>query len=870
MLIKTGSVLKVLEVIHTPEAYFKKDRSAFNRLASVKIGWELDPTKFLYLRARLVSGLEAHGFNANGDGFTSKELAAHHNSFVNAFVNVDHENTDPKLAIGFILDARWLPGTEEQWVEGILAIDREKADDRKPGLVAMIESGAVDETSMGCYVENSVCTSCLKEKTAWDGKTFDADTIDKYAADLEIGGGVAQIPDHYCAHIGRYMERKGGLNGAKEVNRNCNFFEQSVITTVAADSDARILEKIAQDKKTSGDWLEHMIRLNAVKNQRGGSAMTQANVAVDGLKNDTSKETGDLNGTPPDKDKALADQAKQNSDKTKDGGFKNDTMVETGDYLLASRHLLEAFATVKTLAKTNPEAYRVLMATDPTVDLGGKPESVSNGEKKEAPAQKSKAEERKPESQPPIPGEKKSDVPKEKGAVAKLFDSLSSTLASIKQAIEGTGNPLETASATGEYPNGSGDINNATFEVSRKPSPGTVPENGNPLMTKKDAPDYSLNSETSKVAYRYKVVGGKIVRVSADEEKENAKNKARLDNMVDGLQSGKPYDEAKKDTTNKFGGIVRRKQIAEELNRAENGSMGSDGKPNSIADPSSPKEKDSVKISSEEGKPMERKPEGKKAEVPPQFDKKDGLEKAPETVKKLDTKTDAVEAVMNAKKNRAALLAKGGYRAEAARNISDIDKLEAFAGKFQAYAANIENLSSGLNKQDVEGASKRALLDKFAVVLKEAVECMGGAEKEIGKMEKEDERDKDKVEVAKAKMAAEQRALVAERKKVEADNRLQSILKRQSVDDLIALGQIKGLIKSAEIQTKISEFMRLSDVEFQALKKAWASLPDMNRVAVNRRTLEASRIPAGMGRLAGEGSVSTLADDTSGDWNPLA
>ena len=171
MLIKTGAALKIIEVIHTPENYFKQNVSAFNRLAAAKIGWDLDPQNFLYVRARFVSALEKHGFNANGDGFLHRELAANYGSFIGAAVNVDHNNSSPDMAVGFILDASYDP--VNQWVEGILAIDRKRAEELYPGIVEAVENGTVTDVSMGTYVESSFCTDCLKE-AGWDGQDFAA------------------------------------------------------------------------------------------------------------------------------------------------------------------------------------------------------------------------------------------------------------------------------------------------------------------------------------------------------------------------------------------------------------------------------------------------------------------------------------------------------------------------------------------------------------------------------------------------------------------------------------------------------------------------------------------------------------------------
>ena len=335
MLVKLGHRAS-FEVVDMARYIAEKNGQALmTRVASSGNSWAISPDKFLYMRVRMVSAVEKHGPNANGDAFEHAELAARYATFIRAAVNIDHDNDSPEKAVGFILDARYLP--DEMYVEGIHAIDRVLAEQKRPGIIHAIESGVVQDSSMGCYVEKSICSECLRQ-AGWGGNF---DDLNKYAALLSLGRGIATVPEEYCHHIGKFGEKKGGANGPYEINRGVTFFEDSIITTAGADKDAKYLEKLA---KLGIDWKKFII-----DRKRGGSEMNK--VAASGLKMDTDVEKPDYDGTPADKDKALADQATGKSSSTPEKGNHIQTMEEKGDYVLASKRNLEAVALVRRLAK---------------------------------------------------------------------------------------------------------------------------------------------------------------------------------------------------------------------------------------------------------------------------------------------------------------------------------------------------------------------------------------------------------------------------------------------------------------------------------------------------------------------------------------
>jgi len=849
MLVKHGAFIGIAEFATASKRelpwFVRNDASAMKRLAAIEPVM-LNPEKFLYMRTRMVSAVEAHGPNANGDAFEDAELAARYATFIQSAVNIDHDNDDPKKAVGFILDARYIP--EAKYVEGIHAIDRTLAEAKRPGIIRAIEGGVVTDTSMGCYVEKSLCSECLKE-AGWDGKDFSQ--LNKYAALLSVGRGIATVPEEYCHHIGKYGEKKGGANGPYEINRGVTFFEDSIITTAGADKDAKYLEKLAQ---LGIDWTRFII-----DRSKGGSEMNGVKVAADGLKLDTMKEPGDNPGTPADKDKALHDQAKGKSESTDAKGNAVQTVDEKGDYVLANKRNLEAIAIVRKMAKDNPEAVKDLVFDD-KADVGGVPPAVKAGEEDRDSAKEDAATERKPEGVV---------EDKDKGLIDKVVAAVKSLLP--KQAIDGTGNPTETATEkTEQMPPKSGDPDKALAGQAKGTSEKTG-MNGNPVQTAEDPKDHPLTAS----------------RRASDES-------ARLDMMVSEMQKGRSFDDAEKAAKEKLGmdaRIARRRAIAEDLNK---GSMGSPEVPDNVKaeqeeskdakcgrvamdkpnespeqrqDEGTTETKTTAPIRTDAGKKTAQGTPGAPAsdastappELPP-VTSKDGPDKV---VKNLDQKADAMEAIGRAKRIRASVLAKAGYSAAAKRNLMDIARIEASIGNFERIANNIENVMESL-KTKVAGASRGALVAHVRSLVAQAMKAMAEEDKAMEDMEKMDKADDEKVEASRksAAMEAELRRMKAERQ--EDRNRLVALLKSKAIKEVIDLGRQKGLVTTANLQAKLSELSGMNDAEFEATRKVWASLPNASRPGfVSRSVREAARV-AGTGMSTVEPSSGSTP---TGDIN---
>jgi len=183
--------------------------------------------KYLYVRARAVSGYEKYGPNENGDAFEWLELAKAYPTFVRGGIYKDHNNKDRREAVGIVVDA-W-PNTDEEFVEVLMAINKQKA----PREVKLIESGKLTDVSMGCVVDEAICSVC---------------------------GNIARDETQYCDHIRQGL--KGQVIGGEpcfEYNKGVRFFEVSLISpwSEAADPAAKIRETIASKVELAGfeEWI---------------------------------------------------------------------------------------------------------------------------------------------------------------------------------------------------------------------------------------------------------------------------------------------------------------------------------------------------------------------------------------------------------------------------------------------------------------------------------------------------------------------------------------------------------------------------------------------------------------------------------------
>lgn len=205
------------------ERAFVLDRLQHGKIASRMERIALDTDNHFYLDVWAVSSYEKFGLNENCDGFEHEELDINHGTFKGSWACLDHQNHDVKLAVGTNIDAVYTP---DQYVRIVMAVDKQKAEARHPGLERKIESNIITDTSMGCWARESVCTVCANVAT--DESQF-CDHVTEKRGEIIVDASTKWLPVK-----------------AGELNRGVIFFEDSIITDEeGADRNAKILAKLA-------------------------------------------------------------------------------------------------------------------------------------------------------------------------------------------------------------------------------------------------------------------------------------------------------------------------------------------------------------------------------------------------------------------------------------------------------------------------------------------------------------------------------------------------------------------------------------------------------------------------------------------------
>lgn len=214
----------------------------------------LNPEQFIYVRNRAISALETYGPNGNHDGFPKEELMKSYATFISCPVDVDHMNVGPEDVVGIVLDAVYVPLRRVSmgkkvgdYVENILAIDRQRAEARVPGIIKGILDRQITDTSMGVDVEESECSIC---------------------------GKIARTEFEYCDHIRFQRGEELTVTGAKdaqrvfEINKGLAFFEDAIIlpeqwnlvpNSVGADPDAKMAEVLAKQRPKVSVLCEYVV-----------------------------------------------------------------------------------------------------------------------------------------------------------------------------------------------------------------------------------------------------------------------------------------------------------------------------------------------------------------------------------------------------------------------------------------------------------------------------------------------------------------------------------------------------------------------------------------------------------------------------------
>lgn len=901
-------------------AFVENNESVMRRVASLS-PIMLNPEKFLYMRTRMVSAVEMHGPNANGDAFEHIELAQRYPTFINAAINVDHDNDDPEKAVGIILDARYIP--EQMYVEGIHAIDRERAEAKHPGIIKKLEERVIKDTSMGCFVEASICSSCLKE-AGWDG-VFDLknpEAVNRYVQALERGHGIATVPEEYCRHVGKFGEKKGGMNGPYEFNRGVTFFEDSIITTQGADKDAKYIERIAEMKMSHPDWMKYVSNKVIVN-----GAIVSANLlslkgdgAMEDLKKIAKEEGSEMSekgnttvedkgnySEGADKDKDLFQESKKPAPASE--GMKGDPINsadEKANYALAS---VKAISTVKELMKHDPKGVMALLKEG---DGMSTPENPVAEKVKEI-----------------MPENKKEDVveklPKKKPGLLARALALFENLAAME------GNQIDTMDDKGDYGNPH-DKDMDEFNESTKPTEPDAGMKGSQVMTTDEKKNYPLSKRSAE-----KKEADMPAPAPAVEEKKEPMAPSPADEKKDKMMPAKEGEDPRASTMEgenekkeRLSALnIRRQKIADELAK-NSGSMGSDGLPekdsaiddvkdfhkkvegpindavekaeetvakkkeageqsgptpvDSKVDEGNKETLDTEEIRKDNGRKVGKKTvaeEGDeiKADEAPESpnqkqmtafvwtDKKDGKlawgEKssidAKAIVEAIDEKEAGIRELMSIKTDRAEVFAQYDYKKEAHNHLQGINALEKRADKLADIANRIAGLIEAIDRpwDTKQAAAKQAAIDNVLALVAEADGEMTDTKKDLGKMKEDDMKSEGSFAMVQKLQAAENKATIAQKQAKEAQMRTASLLKSKVVADTIKLGMRKGVVTEANKQRYMQKLSTMLDVQFEATKLAWMDLED----AQVKKTAN-KETPTGLGELTPRRVEAGVSEDS--------
>ena len=186
--------------------------------------------EFVYFATKAIAGDQPNG---NGDYFPWDHLLKSYATFVGRSLFLNHNSSDPRNAIGKVLDAYPVVDdqTGEKYIECLAKIDAVA----HPELARQIESGILDSCSMGCSVESSQCSICAH--------TIYSDQDNK-CRHMSTGLGKDYVVEADLPECGI---KKGSHSKAFAVNRGLNFTELSVVNVPAWDN-AKIVQVIAQLK----------------------------------------------------------------------------------------------------------------------------------------------------------------------------------------------------------------------------------------------------------------------------------------------------------------------------------------------------------------------------------------------------------------------------------------------------------------------------------------------------------------------------------------------------------------------------------------------------------------------------------------------
>ena len=187
-----------------------------------KIAYQYDTDHFLYLTARMISGMEKWGHNGNYDAFPWEEIKKAANTAIGKGFYIEHKEDSEEDAKGIILDV--FPNDEEEYLVALCCIDKEEF----PEFIQQLLDGTYNQVSMSCLANECECSFCHN---------------------------VAHSFDELCQHQNpnlpvTYLKGKKDDQGndVYEINRDLCFTGLSSVA-VPADKDAFVFDIKASKKK---------------------------------------------------------------------------------------------------------------------------------------------------------------------------------------------------------------------------------------------------------------------------------------------------------------------------------------------------------------------------------------------------------------------------------------------------------------------------------------------------------------------------------------------------------------------------------------------------------------------------------------------
>lgn len=187
-----------------------------------QLAYKFDTDHFLYLTARMISGMEKWGHNGNYDAFPWEEIKKAANTAIGKGFYIEHKEDSEEDAKGIILDV--FPNDEEEYLVALCCIDKEEF----PEFVQQILDGTYNQVSMSCLANECICSLC---------------------------GNTAHSFDELCEHMNPnlpmlYLKGKTDDKGNDiyEINRDICFTGLSSVA-VPADKDAFVFDIKASKKK---------------------------------------------------------------------------------------------------------------------------------------------------------------------------------------------------------------------------------------------------------------------------------------------------------------------------------------------------------------------------------------------------------------------------------------------------------------------------------------------------------------------------------------------------------------------------------------------------------------------------------------------